>query len=90
MPKIARYKAFVIFMWAYDFAERRHVHIINNKSGYHNPAKIWLDTLEWMDSGELSEQDRAEMERVISKNIDKINKQIDILETGAKSKPINL
>ena len=32
MPKIAKYKGFIIFMWMFDLNERRHLHIIKNSN----------------------------------------------------------
>ncbi len=90
MPKIAIYKSFYIFFWSYDLQERRHVHITKGRKGMVNAAKFWLDTLTWFDNGDLTTKELNELKKVISKNLDKINMQIDNFAEGKKNKLIKL
>ncbi|MCY7351268.1 MAG: DUF4160 domain-containing protein [Cytophagaceae bacterium] len=62
MPKIAVYKFFSFFFYAYDLAERRHVHVEAKKGRFRQPAKIWIEgKVEVFESGNLSQSELNEV-----------------------------
>jgi hypothetical protein len=76
MPKIAVYKNLVFFLYAYDLAERAHLHISNSKRGRNRSAKIWLDTLEIFERGSVSDKELRQCQSVIADNRQIIAEQI--------------
>lgn len=87
MPKLAVYKNLIFFLYAYDLAERTHLHISNNKRGHSRSAKIWLDNLEVFERGSLSEKELKQCQKVIAANREAIEDQ---LRNFAEGKGVNL
>jgi len=58
MPQLALYKNLVFYIVMYDLTERYHVHITNTKKGRHKTAKIWLDTLDIFEKGNLNRREQ--------------------------------
>jgi Domain of unknown function (DUF4160) len=90
MPKIAVYKNLVFFLYAYDLAERAHLHVSNNKRGRARSAKIWLDNLEIFEKGNLSSRELKEAQHAIATNLDAIAKQISNFAEGKDVMLLNL
>jgi len=66
MGKIARYKFLTFFVVSFDlFKEPAHVHIIKERGNFSNPAKLWLETLEWAEIGDLSEKDQIAAFKIV-------------------------
>lgn len=87
MPKIAVYKNLVFFLYAYDLAERAHLHVSNSKRGHSRSAKLWLDTLEVFERGSLSAKELRQCQQVLAVNREIIEEQ---LLNFANGKGINL
>ncbi len=69
MPKIAVYKYFTFFIYAYDaLHEPPHLHIAHVKKSRQNSAKIWLETLIFSQHGTLSRKEMNTVYRIIKKN----------------------
>ena len=90
MPKIAIYKYLVFYIVSYDLGERLHLHISNTKSRKGRDGKIWLDTFEVFEKGDLSNKEIALCQELIKNNYEKIVSAIRKFAKGVKSKPINL
>ena len=58
MGKIAKYKFLTFFVVSFDlFKEPPHLHIIKEKGNFTNPSKLWLESLEWAEIGDLSDKE---------------------------------
>ena len=90
MPKIAVYKNLVFFLYAYDLAERAHLHVSNNKRGRKRSAKIWLDTLEVFQNGSLSEKELRECQRILADKREAVAEQIRNFAEGQNVVLLNL
>lgn len=91
MPKIALYKFFSFFFYAYDLAERRHVHVEAKKGRFRKPAKIWIEgKVEVFEPGNLSQSELNEVCRVVERNLDELNRQFDRFARGVKIRLLNL
>jgi hypothetical protein len=91
MPKIAQFKYFVFFFYAFDLTERRHVHVEAKQGRFRKPAKIWIENgVEVFEPGNLSQTQLNEVCRVIDKNIDTLNKQFEQFVAGKKVKLVTL
>lgn len=90
MPKIAIYKNLVFFLYAYDLAERAHLHVSNSKRGRRRSAKIWLDTLEVFEGGSLSDKELRECKRVLATNQETVLEQIRNFAEGKNVVLLNL
>lgn len=91
MPKIALYKFFSFFFYAYDLAERRHVHVEAKKGRFRKPAKIWIEGgVEVFDAGNLTQSELNEVCKVIERNLESLNHQFDQFARGKKVRLLNL
>ncbi|MEO8146614.1 MAG: DUF4160 domain-containing protein [Bacteroidia bacterium] len=90
MPKIATYKYLVFYLVSYDLSERLHLHIFNKKGSYANSAKIWLDTLEVFEKGNLTSKEINVASKLIEKNKMEIINSIERFRSGEKVKTIEL
>ncbi len=90
MPKLAVFRALVFYLFAYDLSERWHVHISNTKSRRGKSAKIWLDTLEVFEQGDLTDKEINVALKLLRKNKEQFERSIsEFAQTGAV-KTINL
>ena len=87
MPKIAIFKQFVFFFYAFDLSERRHVHVEAKKGRFRKPAKIWIEHgVEVFDAGNLTRAELNEVCRVVEENLDALNSQFEKFIAGQKVK----
>ncbi|MEO8146039.1 MAG: DUF4160 domain-containing protein [Bacteroidia bacterium] len=90
MPKIATYKYLVFYLVSYDLSERLHLHIFNKNGSYANSAKIWLDTLEVFEQGNLTRREINLASKLIEKSKVEIIDSIERFKKGEKVKTIEL
>ena len=90
MPKLAVYGNLVFYIFAYDLIERMHVHVSNTKSRSGKPAKIWLDTLEVFEPGNLSGKEITTALTLLATNREVLEKSILQFAAGGKTKTLNL
>ena len=84
MPKLAVYGNLVFYVFAYDLIERMHVHVSNTKSRSGKPAKIWLDTLEVFETGNLTKKEISTALTLLAKNREILRQSI--LQFAAEGK----
>jgi hypothetical protein len=90
MPKLAVWGHLVFHLYSYDLSERLHVHISNTKSRKSNPAKIWLDTFEVFEKGDLTAKELRQCQRFLAEHTDAIQTIIEDFRHGIKTKSIRL
>lgn len=91
MPKIAVYKYFTFFIYAYDaLHEPPHLHIAHVKKSRQNSAKIWLETLIFSHHGTLSRKEMNMACRIIKKNKIILIDYFFAVKREEKIKPIKL
>ena len=91
MPKIAIYQAFTFYMYIYDVLnEPPHLHITKNKKGYNNSAKIWLESLIFAESGDFSDNELNQIEKLVTKNQEILIDAFNKVKDGASVKTIKL
>ena len=90
MPKLAVYGNVIFFIVAYDLSERWHVHVANNKSERKRSAKIWLDTLEVFEQGNLSQKEINLAIDVLKDNKEKFLIALSTFAAGGKLKTLRL
>ena len=90
MPKLAIYRALVFFLFSYDLSERMHVHISNTKSRKGRSAKIWLDTLEIFEQGDLSDKEINTVLKLLQRHKSTFEKSIQEFAQVGTVKTINL
>ena len=90
MPKIAVYGNLVFYIFAYDLIERMHVHISNTKSRSGKSAKIWLDTLEVFERGNLTKKEISLALALLETNSEAIEQSIQAFAISGKMKTLHL
>jgi hypothetical protein len=90
MPKIAIYKFLVFYLYSYDLNERLHLHISKVKSRKGRDAKIFLDTGEIFERGDLTSVELSLCRKLIKENQKEITKIITKFAKGEKIKPLSL
>lgn len=90
IPKLAIYRNPVFFLVAYDLSERWHVHVANSKSDRTRAAKIWLDTLEVFEQGNLSKKEINLAAKVLDTNKEKILDALREFAAGGKTHTLRL
>ncbi len=90
MPKLAVWGHLVFHLYSYDLSERLHVHISNTKSRKSNPAKIWLDTFDIFEQGDLTAKELKQCQKILQLNKETILSLIEEFEKGNKTKAILL
>ena len=85
MPKIAKWKAFIFFIWTYDLREKPHLHIRKNRSNS-GIAKIWIDNQAVAERGSFSDKEISECQKIIEQNKDYFLKQLEKHRNGIKIK----
>jgi len=81
MGYLATWKFLVYFITSFDaLYERPHVHITSENGNRDYTAKLWLDTLEWHETGNLSNKELNEALEMATKY------QIELLEAFAARK----
>lgn len=90
MPKLAVHSNLIFFIVAYDLSERWHVHVANNRSERKRSAKIWLDTLEVFEQGNLSRKEINLAVSVLKDNKDKFLEALLTFAAGGKPKTLRL
>lgn len=74
----------MFYMTAYDLIERMHVYVSNTKSRSGKPAKIWLDTLEVFESGDLTKKEISTALTLLAKNRETLRQSV--LQFAAEGK----
>lgn len=90
MPKLAVYGNLVFYIFSYDLIERMHVHISNTKSRSGKPAKIWLDTLEVFEQGNLTNKEISTAVNLLVNNKEALERSILLFAAEGKTKTIHL
>jgi len=90
MPKIAVFRNLIFYIVSYDLSERLHLHIFTKNKNRNGSAKIWLDTLDVFDKGQLTDAEINLAVKLLANNKVEIEKNIELFRKGKKSKPINL
>ena len=90
MPKLAVYGNLVFYIFAYDLIERMHVHVSNTKSRSGKPAKIWLDTLDVFEKGNLTTKEISLALTLLNKNKEAIRRSIVEFANEGKTKTLHL
>lgn len=90
MPKLAVWGHLVFHLYSYDLSERLHVHISNTKSRKSNPAKIWLDTVDVFEKGDLTARELRQCQKILRANSKAITTIIDDFRNGRKTKSIQV
>ena len=67
-----------------------HLHIFSKNKNRNASAKVWLVTLHVFDRGQLTKEEINIAVKLIQKNKEKINTQIEAFRKGKKLKPITL
>ncbi len=70
MPKIAVYKFLTFFAYMFDAVggEPPHLHVSKTKSRSTRFAKIWLDSLEFAESGDFTEKELLLVTKLVTVN----------------------
>lgn len=90
MPKLAIYGNLVFYIFAYDLIERMHVHVSNTKSRSGKPAKIWLDTLDVFEVGNLTRKEISTALKLLATNKEALERSIRQFEAEGKTKTLDL
>ena len=90
MPKLAVYKFLTFFIVSYDLSERLHVHV-NKAKGYNTrSAKIWLDSLEIFEKGDLTPKDLKMALDILTLHQQEFIEQINKFAKGEKISTLHL
>jgi Domain of unknown function (DUF4160) len=90
MGKIAIYKFLQFFIFSYDaLFERPHLHIAKSNN-YKDYAKIWLDTVKFANTGDLSSKDQKKVIELVENNKEVLMMQFEMVKQEKKIKTINL
>lgn len=90
MSKLAVYGNLVFYIFAYDLVERMHVHISNTKSRSGKPAKIWLDTLDVFERGNLTKEEISLALTLLARNSEVIEQSIQTFAASGKTETLHL
>lgn len=90
MPKLAVYGNLVFYIFVYDLIERMHLHVSNTKSRSGKPAKIWLDTLEVFETGNLTKKEISTALTLLAESREILEQSIFQFSAGEKAKTLNL
>ena len=85
MPKLAIYKFFTFYIFAFDaMNEPPHLHIAKEKGNRQRSAKIWLKSLEVADRGSLTEKDLNTALKLIKSNQQILIENFNKVKEGKK------
>jgi len=91
MPKIAVYKFFTFYIFAFDVInEPPHLHIAKEKGNRQRSAKIWLHTLEVAEKGSLTDIELNKVLKLIKENQRYLLQSIENVKVGKKVKTLKL
>ena len=91
MPKIAVYKFLTFFIVSFDtLKEPYHLHISKSKGSRVRAAKIWIESLQFAESGDFSQTELNLIEKLVKKNQVILIKAFDDAKAGKKVNPIKL
>jgi hypothetical protein len=91
MPKIAVYKFLTFFIVSFDtIREPYHLHVVKEKGGRTYAAKIWLDSLEFAETGNLTEGEQNIVRKLVEQNKNKLKALFDKAKECKKFKTIDL
>ena len=90
MPKLAVYGNLIFYIFAYDLIERMHVYVSNTKSRTGKSAKIWLDTLEIFEQGNLTDKEISTALKMLATNKEALKKSILRFAAEGKTKTLHL
>ncbi len=91
MPKIAVYKFFTFFIFAFDaLNEPAHIHVVKEKGNRQRSAKIWLETGKISNKGSLNEKELNTVKQLVKRNKEILIDSFNKVKKGEKVKTINL
>ena len=90
MPKLAVYKFLTFFIVAYDLSERLHVHVNKSKGYKTRSAKIWLDTLDVFEEGDLTKKELNTAIEILKQHKQEFTEQINKFAKGEKISTLHL
>jgi Domain of unknown function (DUF4160) len=91
MGRVAFYKFFRFFFYSYDLMhEPPHLHVSISKGKFNKSAKIWLETLEISEKGDLTDSQVKEMIAIVKNNQKELILFFNDKKSGIERKPLNL
>jgi hypothetical protein len=91
MPKIAIYKFFTFYIFAYDaLNEPPHLHVAKEKGNRQRSAKIWLKTFEVAEAGSLTKAELIQAIKLIKENQEILIDAYNRVKSGKKITTIKL
>jgi hypothetical protein len=91
MPKIAIYKYLTFYFFTADWfgSEPPHLHVSNTRRRGKS-AKIWIETLEFSETGDLNQQDLNLVQKLVFINQSHLMHAWETVKAGNNVKPIML
>jgi hypothetical protein len=91
VPKIAWYKFFTFFIVSFDtLNEPPHLHIAKGKSNRIYAAKIWLETLKFAETADMTKKELNLIQSIVRDNQKKLLALFAKAKAGKKIKPVEL
>lgn len=91
MPKVAIYKFLTFYLYSFDVLnEPPHLHVKNSKSSYAKSAKIWLESLEFSETGNLTQKELNLVEKLVRQNQRELMEAFFRLNESRNVRVINL
>lgn len=91
MPKIAIYNYLTFFIVMFDtLGEPPHLHVSKTKSGRVMAAKIWLESLTFSETGDLTQQELTLVQKLVETNRAQLLEAFQKARRGERIKPIRL
>ncbi|TDE18312.1 DUF4160 domain-containing protein [Dyadobacter psychrotolerans] len=91
MPKIAIYKYLTFYFFTADWfgSEPPYLHVSNTKRRGKS-AKIWMETMEFSDIGDLNQQDLNLVQKLVATNQNRLLKYWESVKAGYAVSPLIL
>jgi hypothetical protein len=91
MPKIAIFKFITFFFFPYDLLnEPPHLHFYKNKKGYYKAGKVWLETLKFEKTGDLTQKELNIVEQLMVKYQHQFIETFNRAKAGKEIKTLKL
>lgn len=91
MPKIAVYNYLTFFIVMFDtMGEPPHLHVSKSKGGDTDAAKIWLESLEFAKTGDLTRSELTLVRKLVENNRERLLAAFEQARRGEKVKAIKL
>lgn len=92
MGKLIIFDKYIFFVFSVDINEkRRHVHIRDKTGKINKLCKFWIEPgIKLAKNVKFNSKEISELEKLISDNINLINKQLDKFYAGKKVKSITI